>query len=46
MIERIDKYTIVVDEVRVYANSEQEERIRAMTPEQRKNFVAVFGAKS
>lgn len=38
MIERLDKYTIVIDWVLVRATESQEDRIRLMTPKQLEDF--------
>lgn len=43
MIERLDKYTILVDGHRVTATADQEQRIRNMNPEQRERFIKVMG---
>lgn len=44
-VERIDKYTIVVDGHRVRADASQESRLRAMNTEQRDRFLTVMGLK-
>lgn len=42
---RLDRYKLLIDGVCVTATTNQEQRIRAMTPEQRANFVALFTPK-
>ena len=44
-IERIDRYYIRLDGYKVLANERQERAIRNMTPEQRRDFLAVMGHK-
>lgn len=43
IVERIDKYTVRVEGHDIRATPRQEERLRAMTPEQRGRFLAVMG---
>lgn len=43
MIERIDRYNIRVDGWRIPASESQEARIRALTSEQRQNFLRIMG---
>ena len=42
-IERIDKYHIRVDGCEVLATPSQEATIRGLTPEQRRDFLAIMG---
>lgn len=41
-IERLDNYTIKVNGKLITANQSQEDKIRAMTPEQVNNFLKIF----
>lgn len=42
-IERLDRYTILVDGHRVYADKQLEQLIRGMTDEQRRAFLHIMG---
>ena len=44
-IVRVDRYTVVVDGLRVRADERQERALRAMTPEQQQRFLRIFGAE-
>ena len=43
IITRIDRYTLSVDGHHIRATEDQERRIRALTPEQRANFLTILG---
>ncbi|NHA02007.1 hypothetical protein G5V59_26825 [Nocardioides sp. W3-2-3] len=42
-VERVDKYTIVVDGARISASEEQELRIRALSVDEQRRLASIFG---
>lgn len=42
-IERVDKYTLMVDGVRVAADAEQEAQIKTLSPQEREIFMHIMG---
>jgi len=45
-ISRVDRYTLEIDGTRVRATADQEERLRAMAPDDLERFVRIMGGES